>query len=227
MPPRTIKLLHVEDDDMQQRVITIQLGTITELSFDITVRDSEDAAVAAFQQGGFEFVLLDYHLTQGDGLSCLRKLRARDPVVPIIAISGKATPEIAAELLQVGADDYLSKEELKPEALARSVRGALARADAWRQQAAPAEATVDAGLRNEFEALCRRFAATYGTEILGLVNAFEAKAREKQLTAEQLEGMVAAARHESQQGQGDTSQPRVLRPLFLEILLRLFGTENG
>ena len=54
--------------------------------------------------------------------------------MPIIAISGVATPEIAAELLQVGADDFISKKDLSGDVLARSVREALARADAWRRR---------------------------------------------------------------------------------------------
>jgi DNA-binding response OmpR family regulator len=110
------------------------LATLSEFTFDIHCADSERVAVEEFDHGGAEFVILDYHLAQGNGLNCLRALRARDPIVPIIAVSGVATPEIAADLLQAGADDYIGKQDLSSGLLARSVRDALTRADAlWKR----------------------------------------------------------------------------------------------
>ena len=135
MPVRTIRLLHVEDDLAQRRFVSHHLASMGEYRFDILSAEGEDAALVEFNGGGVDFVILDYHLTQGNGLSCLQKLRGSDRIVPIITVSGVATPEIAAELLQVGADDFISKKDLSNEVLARSVRGALARADAWRRRA--------------------------------------------------------------------------------------------
>ncbi len=134
MPARTIRLLHVEDDLAQRRFVSHHLASIGEYHFDILTAEGEEAALHEFNGGGVDFVILDYHLTQGNGLSCLQKLRGRDRIVPIITVSGVATPEIAAELLQVGADDFISKKDLSNDVLARSVRDALARADAWRQR---------------------------------------------------------------------------------------------
>ncbi len=135
MSARIIRLLHVEDDLAQHRFVAHHLASIGEYRFDILRAESEDAALDEFDDGGLDFVILDYHLTAGNGLSCLERLRRRDRILPIIAVSGVATPEIAAELLQVGADDFISKKDLSDDVLARSVRGALARADAWRRRA--------------------------------------------------------------------------------------------
>src|SRR5687767_5581962 len=130
MSARTVKLLHVEDDAFQRRVIGHYLGGIKDFSFTTTYAATEDEAVTEFGSGGTELVLLDYMLTQGNGLNCLQRLRQIDAMVPIIALSGAATPETAAELLQAGADDFLAKQGLKQEMLAQSVRDALARAEA-------------------------------------------------------------------------------------------------
>ncbi len=134
MTSRTIKILHVEDEVSQRRLIAHHLRTLDEFDFEIHYADAEAAALDVFRTGGVEFVILDYNLRQGDGLHCLEQMRNRDPVVPIIAISGAATAEIAAELVQAGADDYISKRELTSGKLARSLREALGRADAWRQR---------------------------------------------------------------------------------------------
>lgn len=132
MSRRKIKLLHVEDEKVPQQIVAHMLGKIDDLEFAITVAQSEEDAMKQFEQERFELVILDYHLSQGNGLSCLRRMRERDEIVPVIALSAAATPEIAAELLRDGADLYLSKEELSDEQLAECVHSVLARADCWR-----------------------------------------------------------------------------------------------
>src|SRR5262249_53760520 len=89
-PPRIVRMLHVEDDPIQQKMLSHHLQQIPELQFAVTCARSEDEAVAAFDAHPADFVILDYHLSQGDGLSCLRKLRRHDSRVPIIAVSGQA-----------------------------------------------------------------------------------------------------------------------------------------
>ena len=132
MAPTVIRLLHVEDDRVQQSLLVRELATMKDLNFDITVVASEDEARAVFPGGGFQLVILDYHLSQGDGVGCLRYFRQLDPIVPIIAVSGVATDEIAAILISAGADDYLAKQTLNSKILCQSVRNALTRAQAFR-----------------------------------------------------------------------------------------------
>ncbi|RUL82325.1 response regulator [Tautonia sociabilis] len=131
---QTIRLLHVEDDGMQRALVRHHLAAIDELQFDIRYAESEEDALELFEQGGADLVVLDYQLRRGNGLSCLRALRLSDPIVPVIAVSGVATPEIASELLQAGADDYISKEELTSSLLVASMRTSLIRASACRQR---------------------------------------------------------------------------------------------
>jgi DNA-binding response OmpR family regulator len=136
MTSRTIKILHVEDEDSQRRLFAHHLRAMDDFRFEIHYADAEESALEVFESGGVEFVILDYNLRQGNGLHCLKKLRDRDAVVPIIAISGVATSEVAADLIRGGADDYINKRELTSSLLARSMGEALARADAWRTRAA-------------------------------------------------------------------------------------------
>src|SRR5947209_6458205 len=131
MATQKLRLLHVEDNLAHRRLVGYYLNGLPNLSLEVSYADSEDAALDEFRKGA-DFVLLDYHLTQGNGLSCLKRLRQLDPVVPIVALSGAATPEIAAELLQVGADDYLSKQDLNRETLSQCVTNALARSRLYR-----------------------------------------------------------------------------------------------
>jgi DNA-binding response OmpR family regulator len=216
MAARTIKVLHIEDNLVQQRVTAHHLSTLTEYAFAITTADSEDLAVAEFTRLRPELVILDYHLAEGNGLDCLRKLRRQDAIVPILALSGKATPEIAAELLKVGADDYLSKHNLTSEVLARSVREVLTRSDAWKRlsPAGGAGEPVPGPVAERFDELWRWFAAHNGSELLQRLDAFESAAQQVRLSESQLHNLFEAS---------GAAVQRELRPLLLEILLRLFG----
>jgi DNA-binding response OmpR family regulator len=136
MSTRAVTLLHIEDDAFQRRLLAHHLQAMPEFRFEVRHAETEDDALLAFDDGLFEFVILDYNLRQGNGLSCVQELRSRDPVVPIIAISGQATPEIAAELLEAGADDYIEKRDLNSKILADRMRETLLRADACRHRIA-------------------------------------------------------------------------------------------
>jgi DNA-binding response OmpR family regulator len=128
--------LHIEDDHFQHRLLAHLLGALDEFDFDIRCAENEQDGLAVFDQYGADLIVLDYRLPEGDGLHCLMELRAKDANVPIIAISGAASLNIAKELVECGADDYLNKSELTGHALAQSVRDVISRWDAWKKMTA-------------------------------------------------------------------------------------------
>jgi DNA-binding response OmpR family regulator len=131
MTQKMIRLLHVEDDRIQQGWIAHQLASMHDYRFEIVHAASEDEALSRFSAGMFELVILDFHLAQGNGVTCLSRIRECDSLVPIIAVSGTATNEIAAMLTTAGADDYLAKQSLDSRILSQSVRNVLTRAQAF------------------------------------------------------------------------------------------------
>lgn len=136
MANRLVRLLVVEDDEIQRRLLTHHLKKVSECEFAITAAVSEAEAISAFDAQPSDLVLLDYQLQGGDGLSCLKSLRQRNALVPIIAVSGVASQKTAADLLRHGADDFLHKQDMTSVDLSRSIGMALARADARRRRAA-------------------------------------------------------------------------------------------
>jgi CheY-like chemotaxis protein len=219
MTVRSLRLLHVEDDKIQQMMMAHQLKRIKDLDFAIICSRSETEAVAAFRAAPPDFVVLDYHLTEGDGLSCLRTLRSLDAIVPIVAVSGQATDAVAAQLLESGADDFISKKDLAGDGLARSVRVALLRADAWRRQQQDQAPSVGEALHR----LCKPFASAAGADFLHRLDDFEAAARAAGLTLAQLVPQFEAVCAEltaTSPADGPTVA-RFLRPVLLELHERL------
>ncbi|MBL0211321.1 MAG: response regulator [Holophagaceae bacterium] len=56
-----------------------------------------------------DLVLTDFRLPDGDALDLMPKLRARDPGLPIILITGFGTVEMAVKAMQLGADHVYTK----------------------------------------------------------------------------------------------------------------------
>lgn len=225
MTPRPIRLLHVEDDETQQLIVRHHLEKAAEFQFVTTCVTSEDEAVDACRRGGVELVILDYHLTQGNGLSCLKRLRQLDPILPIVAISGIAGPTTAAELLHAGADDYIAKQDLRSDVLARSVRVALTRADAWRRRAPARKSDPGSRVKPLLQQMGSWLATTVGQQMLERLDEIEKVARIDGLTPTQVEQAfeIACAVLETGDPTKCLSVRRVLRPMLLELLLRLSG----
>ncbi|WP_411839024.1 response regulator transcription factor [Paracoccus sp. ME4] len=67
----------------------------------------------------YDLALLDRSLPDGDGLSLLPALRARNPGIPVIILSARGEVEDRVAGLDHGADDYLVKPFALDEMLAR------------------------------------------------------------------------------------------------------------
>lgn len=213
-----VNVLHVEDDPVQHLVVRQLLDRVGDRRFSITVATGEEEALAAFGPQ-VELVVLDYHLTNGNGLSCLRRIKQIRVEVPVLVVSGVASPQVAAELLEAGADDFYGKEWLDPDGFAAGVRQALARSDArkWTHsldQSASAFRTV-------LEPLIQEYLAAFGPDMVQRISIAEKAAREAGLGVspvglERIFKEFAAA-------EGGSHGTDRLRPLFLELAVRLYG----
>lgn len=221
MSARAIRLLHIEDDALQRKLLQAHLSKLGDLKFEVTPADTEDEAIRRLADG-FDLVLLDYHLNQGNGLSCLRRIRTHDPRVPIIAISGVATSEIAAELLEAGADDYFSKEGFESDQFGRSIRAALARADAWKARAPDHDARMTSDVVALFDMICTDFAKFAGPSLAERLDKLEATARKGGLTFAQTLRIYESVCEKLANGNDLDQTKRLLRPVMLEVVLRLF-----
>ncbi len=81
-------------------------------------------AQAAFEAEPPDLVLLDLNLPDRHGIEVLRDLKARDPDLLVIVITGYGSVESAVESLKLGAYDYV-KKPFKADAIKLIVRLAL------------------------------------------------------------------------------------------------------
>jgi PAS domain S-box-containing protein len=107
--PGRVRILHLEDDDMDAELIEATLGA----GLDCEVRRVSGRAdyMAALEEES-DVVLADYNLPGFSGMAALEAARARRPDVPFIFLSGTLGDERAVDTLKAGATDYVLKDHL-------------------------------------------------------------------------------------------------------------------
>ncbi|MCA8960859.1 MAG: sigma-54-dependent Fis family transcriptional regulator, partial [Planctomycetes bacterium] len=73
------------------------------------VRYDGDSALAAFDDGDYDVVILDLRLPGRDGLQLLTEFKAKEPFVEVIMLTGHGSLDSAIEAMKKGAYDYLTK----------------------------------------------------------------------------------------------------------------------
>jgi signal transduction histidine kinase len=109
-PPRRLRLLHLEDAELDHQLV---LAHLRRGGIDPQVRrvDTEADFIAALSER-WDAVLSDYNLPGFSGLVALELLRARDTLLPFVLVSGEIGEDTAVEAMRNGATDYLLKGNL-------------------------------------------------------------------------------------------------------------------
>jgi diguanylate cyclase (GGDEF)-like protein/PAS domain S-box-containing protein len=74
-----------------------------------------------------DIILLDLGLPDAQGLEAVRRIRAAAPRVPLVMLTVSDDESLAAQALQVGAQDYLVKGQIDARGLLRAIRHAVER----------------------------------------------------------------------------------------------------
>jgi signal transduction histidine kinase len=85
------------------------------------------AAELAVDGAHFDVVLLDCRLPDAQGLDGCRRLLAVRTGLPIVLLTGMDDEELALQAIEVGVQDYLTKDRLEPDLLQRTIRYSIER----------------------------------------------------------------------------------------------------
>ncbi len=131
------RVLVVEDEESFSDALSYMLRRE---GYEAVVAGNGIDALAEFDRGGADIVLLDLMLPGLSGTEVCRTLRARS-TVPIIMLTAKDAEIDKVVGLELGADDYVTKPYSARELLAR-IRAVLRRGS---EAELPADATLAAG----------------------------------------------------------------------------------
>lgn len=122
-----IKILHVEDNILQAKLIENQLASKTSETYEIHHVKSIHEAIQSLDQHDFKIILLDLQLQDSQGLSGFHLLHNKNKLIPIVILSSNDDEILALEAIIQGAEDFLVKEMNVGSVLSRSIRYAIER----------------------------------------------------------------------------------------------------
>ncbi|MBS0208193.1 MAG: SpoIIE family protein phosphatase [Planctomycetes bacterium] len=123
----SFRVLVVEDNPLDVRVIAEHLARSRYASFQAEIANSVVTALDKLNSDRFSVVLLDLSLGSTIGLETFRLIQGAHPRVPIVILTGTNHEETALVAMQNGAQDYLLKDRISADSLARALRYAIER----------------------------------------------------------------------------------------------------
>lgn len=127
MGDSAIEVLVVEDNPTDARLLEVMLARLTAQGFRWRRVDRLGDALTLLNQRRYDVVLLDLALPDSYGLDTIRRVRSTAADVPIVVLTGLDDESTGLASLREGAQDYLLKDELRPNLLSRALRYAIER----------------------------------------------------------------------------------------------------
>jgi CheY-like chemotaxis protein len=104
-----MKVLFIEDDRMNRRVVRDMLGVA---GAEMVEAESAEIGLALLDQQDFDILLVDLRMPGMDGMTAIRHIRARTDAkanVPVIVVTADAGADLRDQCIGAGADDVLFK----------------------------------------------------------------------------------------------------------------------
>ena len=123
--PWQLRVLVVEDQPCDFRMISRALGEMQEFDAAISRAARIDEAVALIETNDFDVALIDYRLPDGTGDEVLVALEKKSSRCASIMVSDYSMAEVSLFALRAGAMSAVSKDDVTPVLLETTIRFAL------------------------------------------------------------------------------------------------------
>ena len=100
------KLLLIEDNEGSRFGF---VRYFTKSGYSVSEAATLSAAAEILKKQNFDAIVLDINLPDGSGIDFIATIRAHDPIIPIIVITGAGDIQLAVKAMQSGADNFLTK----------------------------------------------------------------------------------------------------------------------
>ena len=116
------KVLLVEDSITQGRYFKECLEAVKTDKIEVLLVDSCSSALKSLDKLDFDVILLDLNLPDSSGTDTFYTIREQPQKIPIVVLTQIESEEMAIELLNEGAHNYLIKKDINITTLRQSVR---------------------------------------------------------------------------------------------------------
>ncbi|MFT4633019.1 MAG: diguanylate cyclase (GGDEF)-like protein [Candidatus Azotimanducaceae bacterium] len=127
MKDQSLRYLLVEDDPLDTEIISAMLHRGANRNLDLTTVTRFRHARTLLKETSFDAIILDLNLPDAYGTGSIAVLLEEFPTLPIVILTGTDDDATAIACLQMGAQDYISKNQVNAELLARVMHYAVER----------------------------------------------------------------------------------------------------
>ncbi len=120
-----MKILIIDDNEDDRLLYRRCLQKDAYEIYDIVESDDGEKGLQQIQVAPPDCVLLDYSLPGYNGIEILKRIRAAQPFVSVVMLTGQGNESIAVTAMHEGAQNYITKSAVTPEAIQRIVRSAV------------------------------------------------------------------------------------------------------
>jgi two-component system, LuxR family, sensor kinase FixL len=117
-----VRVLLIDDEESFFILLRRMLAKVPGKKFVTDWAASYDEGLAALRENRHDACLLDYRLGLRTGLELLREANTHGVQAPIIILTGLDDPKVDLEATELGAADFLIKDQLDPVILERVIR---------------------------------------------------------------------------------------------------------
>ncbi|MBC8439494.1 MAG: PAS domain S-box protein, partial [Deltaproteobacteria bacterium] len=103
-----IRILYIDDYELDRELVKDALEK-EHMGFKVTEASNRQEFEALLKTSEFDAVLSDFNIAGFEGLQVLEAVRAHNPKIPVIIVTGTGSEEIAVKAMQQGASDYVIK----------------------------------------------------------------------------------------------------------------------
>ncbi len=100
------KILVVDDD---KEVANVLVKWLEKKGYPALATYGGPEGIAAFKKGGYDLVITDLVMGEMDGMELLQTVKALDPQVVVLMITGFGSTDMAVMAIQEGAYDFIAK----------------------------------------------------------------------------------------------------------------------
>jgi DNA-binding response OmpR family regulator len=117
-----IRILLVEDNKDFAKLVSVYLQRFDKDKFQITWKENYHDTIKELEQNPkYDIVLMDYFLPGKNGLEITKELKAKKFHFPIVFLTVNKDFDLAVDVMKIGVDDYLVKEEISSPVLPKTV----------------------------------------------------------------------------------------------------------
>lgn len=129
-----IKILLVEDNPGDVYLITEQIERFANFTYELKNIETLNGALSVLKEQTFDVILLDLGLPDSDGIHTFLRIYNKNPLIPIIILTGQNDETIWSYAVKNGAQDFLVKGQTDGRLLLSTIQCSIERKNLAEQE---------------------------------------------------------------------------------------------